>query len=352
MAVELMTEMASVVVPAAMVGLFAAILAYYLAKLLSLKDLEKVWALEVTESVVSVLLLVVLFVIILPYLLDALQEYVETLYGGQLPTINTQLGALLDQTPAYIVLYRLEASQKVLEEVRKISLTFKAMAKQGKVSYTVGNTPKIGLGFTIVKALNDNLYNNVLNLLYLFLLMKKVFLVMPLVAEIVIPVGIAFRAFPPTRGMGAYLLSFGLVFAYLFPMFLLALMGPEPPEEYKQIMESKILKAPMRAVEKMVESFRSLSGVPFLGEATSLLFLSPKIAAWSTLAIGFSSALVYGEQTVHLIFSLNHLMGVAVVDLLFAPFAAFGISLSLVNIFTTLLGGRIPEIGRGLAKFI
>jgi len=348
-----MMELSVIVFPAAMTGLFAAVVIYYLSKLLSLKDLEKTWKLEVIESAISVLLIVVIFSIIIPFLTQGLERYIQDLYGGSLPQLDTPEGRALRDSPAYVAAFRLHESEKYLENVRKITLSFVSMASSSKLNYVTGNTPKIGLSFGILKAMTDNLYNNVLNLLYLYLLSKKIFLVMPLVAELMIPVGVAFRAFPPTRGMGAYLIAFGLTFYLIFPILLLALVGPYPPEEVRSTLDSPLFKPLLEGVEALGHLTQTgLFQNAFARAGTALLVLAPDMGALLPMAIGSTFLISDLGAALKLLADLNHLMGVFIVDLLFGPYAAFGISLATVSTLSTILGGRIAEIGRGLVKFI
>ena len=38
--------------------------------------------------------------------------------------------------------------------------------------------------------------------------------------------------------------------------------------------------------------------------------------------------------------------------MIFAPYAAFALAISLISMISTIIGAKIPEIGRGLVKFI
>ncbi|MFH0737847.1 MAG: hypothetical protein V1827_04270 [Candidatus Micrarchaeota archaeon] len=153
--------------------------------------------------------------------------------------------------------------------------------------------------------------------------------------------GVMLRAFPPTRGAGAYVmaLAFGLYFVFPLSYILIATLGLPH-------VQSNIMDLDVNAV-----------GGP---EYICVLPQVPDMEPWQcgTADLGkfldMRSLLISNRDELGTMMSLRmwdyekHLTN----SLCVFPLIAFVLLLTFVLNTTTLFGGNIPEIGRGLVKLI
>lgn len=157
-------------------------------------------------------------------------------------------------------------------------------------------------------------------------------------------IGVALRAFPPTRGAGAYLmaLAFGLYFVLPFTYILVATTA-------LPTVQSGLLSGSCQAVgggDKfcIVPTVTDPSAYQCEGAAATNAFNVPgRIQSLASVM----SDLVTGDNPK--IFSLGQNL---VSALCLLPMIAFVILMTFVLNTTNLFGGNIPEIGRGLVKLI
>jgi hypothetical protein len=167
-------------------------------------------------------------------------------------------------------------------------------------------------------------------------------------------VGVALRAFPPTRGAGAYMmaLSFGLYFIFPLAYITIATMSLEHaqaemivPGEYDPGGDI------VRSCEPDPDgSFNYICALPQVklpehyacGGATvgRMMEMGEQIQANSA------------ELKDMLVFRINDFSRHLVSAICIFPLVAFVILLTFVLNTTNLFGGNIPEIGRGLVKLI
>ncbi len=161
-------------------------------------------------------------------------------------------------------------------------------------------------------------------------------------------IGVALRAFPPTRGAGAYLMamSFGLYFVLPFSYILIATTSLPYVQSELLVSQSCSSLGPsmgdslciLPSIDKDVKAYECE------GAAASNAFSIPgRLRAYSSV-IG---SLLTGPNPK--VFSLGQHL-VSAICLL--PMIALVILMTFVLNTTNLFGGNIPEIGRGLVKLI
>ncbi|MFA5412818.1 MAG: hypothetical protein WC350_05740 [Candidatus Micrarchaeia archaeon] len=141
---------------------------------------------------------------------------------------------------------------------------------------------------------------------------------------IFLPVGILLRAFPPTRGSGAYVLAFVMGFYFVFPLAYLMVvnLSLNPfvcgiPDTLPNMPNTCSMSEPGRAEE---------------------IFL------WDTAH--FTEVLGALEKIME-----RGLNGVFI-NLCSLPFLAMVITMSFILSTTNLFGANLPEVGRGFVKLI
>ncbi|MEM4194695.1 MAG: hypothetical protein QXY05_00120 [Candidatus Anstonellales archaeon] len=172
---------------------------------------------------------------------------------------------------------------------------------------------------------------NILGLFYYFkwgykLMIKTVDFFFYIGFPILLPTGVALRAFPPTRGTGAYLIAFSVGIYFVFPVAYLIAVG---------VMESPFF-------------------CPGFGLRFVPLLLDP-CEAEDVNIFGFVFSWVMGNIEFFNVFfkeSLPGLLRELCINLCIFPFVALMITFSFVNSGSSLFGANIPEVGRGLVKLI
>lgn len=157
-------------------------------------------------------------------------------------------------------------------------------------------------------------------------------------------IGVALRAFPPTRGTGAYLMaiSFGLYF--VFPLAYITIASFSLPHVQSNIVNLDMVNS-------------SASGLAY---ACSLPAIPPDVKSYACGAadagrfLGMRNLLQANGDTLSnmLRFQLPDFERNLVHSICIFPMMAFVVLLTFVLNTTNLFGGNIPEIGRGLVKLI
>jgi hypothetical protein len=142
-----------------------------------------------------------------------------------------------------------------------------------------------------------------------------------------LPLGILLRAFPPTRGAGAYVLAFALGIYFVFPL--------------SYIMMNLI---PYQYTSSAGCGFSSMSEEEVPNSANALDPNRVKESeSWVQRKLDFMSGFL--DETAGYLKQLTIVMCLT-------PVMAMTITLSFVLSSTSLFGGNIPEVGRGLVKLI
>lgn len=153
-------------------------------------------------------------------------------------------------------------------------------------------------------------------------------------------VGVVLRAIPPTRGAGAYImaLSFGLYF--IFPLAYLMIATVALPHT-----QATIISPTVRAA-----SFSYICTLPPAPDVTELNSETPSIARAFELRTRIAAN--SPSLTDMLEFRFTEIIKHITSAICLFPFMAAIILMTFVLNGTTLLGGKIPEVGRGLVKLI
>ncbi|MBI5224047.1 hypothetical protein HY990_06535 [Candidatus Micrarchaeota archaeon] len=157
-------------------------------------------------------------------------------------------------------------------------------------------------------------------------------------------VGVALRAFPPTRGAGAYImaLTFGLYFVFPFSYILVATVSlPHTQAQMIQVDPS---------VSQSGGNFHLLCKLPANGNLNAYQCESPSILTTFSMINRVRSS--WDTLNDMMTFRINDLAKHLVSAICIFPLIAFILLMTFVLNATSLLGGKIPEVGRGLIKLI
>lgn len=182
--------------------------------------------------------------------------------------------------------------------------------------------------------------------MYMFYLIVHVLEFIKYYAGFFFSVGVAMRAFPPTRGVGAYMmaLSFGLYFVFPLSYILIATMSLPHAQSSILIPPDDVCAAPDGDSVKylcLLPEVTSAETYTCEGASAANAFTLPERIRANSVALEDLLTIRINDFTKHLVSSIC-----------IFPLVAFVILLTFVLNTTNLFGGNIPEIGRGLVKLI
>ncbi len=157
--------------------------------------------------------------------------------------------------------------------------------------------------------------------------------------------GVALRAFPPSRGGGAYLmaLAVGLYFVLPFSYVLISSMAMSYTQS-NFFAATGTTQTPTGSTIQYACNTPAIGDVTGLGCGTGSMAKQGELMGWLTAS--------KTNITDFFTFQLPALTQQMASVMCIFPFIAFAIFFTFVLNTTSLFGGNIPEIGRGLVKLI
>ncbi len=183
--------------------------------------------------------------------------------------------------------------------------------------------PMSGWSFGGFAQITDNLLNTIyfmelINFLQIYILRFVDIFALP----IMLPIGIVLRAFPPTRGAGAYTIAIAIGLYLVYPLAYLFIVFSSP---YPNLCATPQIPEPIG-----------------LGE-NSKAGLGSQLMLWIR---------AFQWDIIDLLNKTSDLINALLMNLCFFPFVALAIAMTFIQFSTGLFGANIPEIGRGLMKLI
>lgn len=168
----------------------------------------------------------------------------------------------------------------------------------------------------------DNLLNTIYFMELIYHILIYILRFMDVFAlQYILPIGILMRAFPPTRGAGAYVISFSIGVYLIFPLSYLA----------------AVLSAPITTMCVAPDIAQ-----PSLGE-------NSKAGLMAELTIWYHA---FQHDIISLLSKFSEFTNTLLVQLCFFPFLALTLTMTFMYFSNGLFGANVPEIGRGLIKLI
>ncbi len=194
---------------------------------------------------------------------------------------------------------------------------------QGEVNYSgvSGTSTNPGIYGLFLQNIISNIIN--LEILY-FLLFKLLQLFKYFVFPILFPLGVALRSLKPTRTIGAFFMAISLAFYIVFPFVYLTSLLFYPSNLVCFREQINFYTNPCQPFSPLTPSQREITGRALLFEMGENLITAQINSYLRDLFLLFC----------------------------FFPLIAFALASTSANIGTTMLGGRIEEIGRGIVRFI
>ncbi|MDO8554270.1 MAG: hypothetical protein Q7S22_05660 [Candidatus Micrarchaeota archaeon] len=165
----------------------------------------------------------------------------------------------------------------------------------------------------------------------------------------ILSLGVILRAFPPTRGAGGYVMALSLGLYFIFPFTYIISSAISLPVIRPSFMGQPTLADPTAVSNSITHNpVAYVCALPALEEVQYCGYANPskvyEVNSWINAYRGD-------------IDSLTNVLSPAIlkqltVSVCFLPMISMVIVFSFVLSTTSLLGGNIPEIGRGLIKLI
>jgi hypothetical protein len=185
----------------------------------------------------------------------------------------------------------------------------------------------------------ENLYLQSLNAYILLIFTVKVLAFMNAFGPVLIAVGIGLRAFAPTRTSGAFLISMGIGATIVFPIAYMMMLGSfyqDSGQLCKVSGELNDIAGLGSAQETFGIAIDNPAALPF-----NFIYTSARVAE-------FAVKYILGGASGFFIEAISRTM----VTMCLTPFAAFAIMMTFIQITTSVLGGRLSEIGRGIFRLV
>ena len=310
------------IILATLVPIFAAILVFMLARIFESKHLDQAARTELVFAGSTVFIVIVMLVALTPaeiMLVSVGNSLMKEATGTSVTYTN-----LIDIAKATIQ-PQAECMRQKMGELYYVSTFF----EMSSTVYIEAFMSEVSSGF-IYKAFTERI-NNTTNILtfytYIYYLMIHIMNFMKYTAlGLFLPIGIILRTFPPTRGAGAYVMAFSIGLYFVFPLSYL--MMNLIPLDYTANAGCNIAE--------ITEETPSSAG--FMDPS------KPKEAeSWVKRHM---------KETGDLLSIMDNYVRKLTVSLCLVPIMAMVITLSFVLSGTSLFGGNIPEVGRGLVKLI
>ncbi len=200
--------------------------------------------------------------------------------------------------------------------------------------------------------------------MYAFYVLKEVLTFVKAYSGFFFSIGVALRAFPPTRGAGAYLMaiSFGLYFVFPLTYILIAsmsmpysqsaIMVPDlTPGQSAQLQSGQAgSTVSLQCQQADAANFKFKCLLPAAADVSQYSCQAPSEDLFWDFVSWFKGR--YQDFKDVIFFRINEMTRMVVSSVCLFPLVAFVVLLTFVLNTTNLFGGNIPEIGRGLVKLI
>lgn len=312
-----------VVLLAVLVPTFVAALLIMISRFLDVKHLEQAAKTELVYAGSTIFLVLGLIIIVSLCQVAFLEAGNNILsYLLQKPV---QFGDLIDMNKA-LMQPRMDCMRDIMGVLYHMSIVFEMTS----TTYIEVYMSEVSSGF-IYKLFTERI-NNTTSILtfymYIYYLIVHILNFMKYTAlSMFLPIGILMRAFPPTRGAGAYIIAFALGIYFIFPLSYILMSFL--PYDY-------LGSACMTPADTMLEGRPVSAGLSDQEKAK-------EAESWAKRNMDSAQGML--DKMATYLKSLT-------VSLCFTPLMALVITLTFVLSSTSLFGGNIPEVGRGLVKLI
>lgn len=318
---DILSDIKTVCYILVLISLAIGVLLYFLSKIFQHKSLENSAKENIIESLITGFLVIIIFQAMAYIEIESIRLSTQFIQGtGIAGGINTEGYDLVDLTLALMK----QGPFKCLLDMRDfLNGIYFFVVSASKIESNFKMLDETGSGSGVYEFFVQNLIGTIffLELVY-FMLFKMLIMFKYVFFPLLFPAGVALRAFLPTRGIGAFLMALSISFYFVFP--------------YTYVFALSIYPTTENCAPK----------VDYFEDKCDLLDAYSNEARVIDGASAFSS--YFGTFTKSVDgFLRNVMMAVCLF-----PFIAFGMAVFATSTGSTILGAKMPEIGRGLVKFI
>lgn len=328
---------------ATLIPVFVAAIVLMMGRFFDSKQLEQAAKTELVfagSTVVLVLALIILLPLADSILLDIAGALYYDISGASAPASVT---SLIDYTFMFMKPYTV-CMQNLLNSLYYFSIYF----EMSSTTYIEVFMSEVASGF-VYKVITERILN-VTNILtfyfYIYFLMFHVLSFLKYTAiYLFLPIGVILRAFPPFRGAGAYIIAFSIGIYFVFPMSYIMAVAVNYQYTFDATGSSWLTGG--KELENTILSSCKIDADTNEPPPAGSMFSSSnqkQSESWITRHLSQISGSLDQIQL--------DIMKKLTVNMCLVPLMAMVITISFVLSSTSLFGGNIPEVGRGLVKLI
>lgn len=352
-------DWAAISLAAAVLSVILASVLIMLGRILELKNLEKTAKSEFVYAVSTVIIVILVVGLIGPFeqlLANGSSGLVRSFYLASFncdPTVPLYFpshNTLIDWMKLYLAAPA-SCVQGFMSFLYALSIPVEAMASQYMEIFM--SEVASGFGFKWVSERITTATQGLSFYMYIYYLLYHILNFIKYYSGLFFSVGVALRAFPPTRGVGAYIMAMSIGFYFVFPLSYIMLSTMSMP------LISSSATTPEAGTCQLNSEQNSIGegGIKFAcalpkipADATVMQCAAPRVESIFRFKdyLKMNSDTLEEFLTLRLTSLIRHLMYSVCVF----PFIAFLLLITFVLNTTSLFGGTIPEVGRGLVKLI
>ena len=345
-----MDQWQTVAIILSMMGIIGAAILYQLSKIFQMPEAERVVKGELLEAALNIALALFIFLFIIPFanyfgvlyaqnVMSAKgMSFEDTGFQAQISSCVSPLSCSV--SPSQIVSKIIYGTnvRGCIEKYMQSMIMFYSMFS-GLYGIQGANVELTGAPTDAFVTTFQNLYTQALNAYILLIFTVKVLTFMNAFGPGLIATGIGLRAFAPTRSAGAFLVAMGIGATLVFPIAYMMMLG-NFYEDTGQLC-------------KMTDEMKDVSGIGSLEKTFGIAMDNPfalpvNFIYTSARIVEFVVKYILGGASGFFVEGVSRTM----MTMCLTPFAAFAIMMTFINIATSILGGRISEIGRGIFRLV
>ena len=334
---------------AALISVFASTLLLMFSKAFQYSQFQQAAKVEIIYAASTVFLVLVIVGLITAgesTLVNIASNMFSSSFGipisGVLTAPSGEQATLIDITKLYMQ-PSVKCSQSIINWLYVVSIPSEAIASVYMEIFMSEHAS--GFGFKVITERINNATQFLQFFIFVYYLIVHMLNFINHYALFFVGVGIVLRAFPPTRGAGAYIIALSLGLYFVYP--LVYILGSSMTLPY---IKPSFMQNSGTLEYEPGKGFISntVCNTPDVGNLQFCSFSSAgkifEIKSWMDLHKGVITTFLDSNLTSF----FTHI----VVTICFLPLVSMILVLTFVLSTTNLFGGNIPEIGRGLIKFL
>ncbi len=344
----------TIAIAAAAISVIGSSMLIMLSRLFGLKNLEQIAKTEFIYAASTVLIVMMVATLIMagePMLAGGSSSIVRSLYltsvgcdpsvAASFPGVDT----LIDWMKLYLATPA-ECVQEFMNILYYLSVPVEGMASVYMEIFMSEHASGFG-----VKWLAERITNTTQSLtfyMYIYYLLVHILNFVKFYAGFFFSIGVALRAFPPTRGVGAYLMAITFGLYFIFPLTYILVATISLPHTSSNIVVAG--SGTQACTPNLDGSFEYICALPQVTSPEEYQCGGADSGTVGRFAdqLRENSDALQDMLTLKLNGFTKHLVSVICIF----PMISLVVLLTFVLNTTNLFGGNIPEIGRGLVKLI